>query len=238
MNLQIKKSEMFETVLCDIWENENGEVFMTLNQLANALGYASKSGVENIINRNDYLKESEYSSTHKMWVVERNREVTREMRVFTELGIYEVAMLAKTEKAKKFRLWIGKILKALRKEEVALVAKPRVLSDKEQLMASMKLTIESVENIKKLDTRMDQLETKVDSQITLDYGEQRRVQKSVAKKVYSLTSDPIERKSLFAECYRDLKDRFGVGSYKDIRRKDKGKALQYINAWIPRADAS
>ncbi|WLR44424.1 Rha family transcriptional regulator (plasmid) [Bacillus carboniphilus] len=115
---------------------------------------------------------------------------------------------------------------------------PRVLSDKEQLMASMKLTIESVENIKKLDTRMDQLETKVDSQITLDYGEQRRVQKSVAKKVYSLTSDPIERKSLFAECYRDLKDRFGVGSYKDIRRNDKDKALKYINAWIPRVDAS
>lgn len=34
MQLQIIKSEMFNNVFCDFYQNENNEVFMTINQLA------------------------------------------------------------------------------------------------------------------------------------------------------------------------------------------------------------
>ncbi len=119
-DLQLIKSSKFGQVECDIYSNEK-EMFMTISQLANCLGYASKSGIENIIDRNKYLKDKEFSSTHKMEVVEGNRTVGREMRFFTEDGIYEVTMLAKTEKAKEFRAFIRKLLKSLRKGETKLI---------------------------------------------------------------------------------------------------------------------
>lgn len=119
-DLKLIKSSKFGQVECDIYSNEK-EMFMTISQLANCLGYASKSGVENIIDRNKYLKDKEFSSTHKMEVVEGDRTVSREMRFFTEDGIYEVTMLAKTEKAKEFRAFIRKLLKSLRKGEAKLI---------------------------------------------------------------------------------------------------------------------
>lgn len=120
MQLSIVKSEQFGNVQCDFWRNENGDVFMTIDQLAQALGYASKSGIENIISRNEYLADPEFSSTHKLWVVEGERKVNRERRIFTEDGIYEVTMLSKTKVAREFRAWVRKVLKSLRRGETVL----------------------------------------------------------------------------------------------------------------------
>ena len=115
-NLQLVKSEQFGTVQADIYSN-NKDMFMTINQLAECLEYASKSGVENIVSRNEYLKEATFSSTHKVWVDEKQRET----RIFTEDGIYEITMLSKQPKAREFRAWIRNILKALRKGEAKII---------------------------------------------------------------------------------------------------------------------
>ncbi|MED4545068.1 Bro-N domain-containing protein [Lysinibacillus sphaericus] len=118
MHLQIIKSEMFNSVSCDFYQNENGDVFMTINQLAQALEYSDRSGVQKIINRNDYLKDVEYSVQDKMSSTDGKQYDTR---VFTEDGIYEVTMLSKQPKARTFRAFVRKTLKALRKGEMVLV---------------------------------------------------------------------------------------------------------------------
>jgi len=121
MQLQIIKSEMFNNVSCDFYQNQNNEVFMTINQLAQALEYADRSGVQKIVNRNEYLKEIEFSTEDNLSLVEGNRKVEREVRIFTEDGIYEVTMLSKQPKAREFRAFVRKTLKALRKGEMILV---------------------------------------------------------------------------------------------------------------------
>lgn len=123
-SLALVKSAPFGTVNCDFWQNASNDIFMTINQLAQALGYASKSGIENMINRNEHLKDIEFSCTHKMWVGNSEQET----RIFTEDGIYEVSMLSRTSIAKEFRSWVRKIIKGLRKGEVAI--QPR--QDKKQ----------------------------------------------------------------------------------------------------------
>lgn len=120
-NLTLVKSESFGSVQCDFYQNENNGVFMTIDQLAQALEYADKNGVEQIISRNGYLKEMEFSTTHRLSVLEGGREVSRERRIFTEDGIYEVTMLSNQPKAKEFRSWVRAILKSLRKGETILV---------------------------------------------------------------------------------------------------------------------
>jgi Rha family phage regulatory protein len=112
--------------------------------------------------------------------------------------------------------------------------KPRVLSDREQLLASMKITIETSEKVEQIETKVHSLEQKVEQQITLDHGEQRRIQKAINSKVYETDSDKEIRKKLFSELHREIKDRFAVTSYKDIKRKDMQAAIRYIEAWVPR----
>ena len=79
-----------------------------------------------------------------------------------------------------------------------------------------------------------EIDNKVEEHITLSSGEQRRVQKGIAQKVYELESNPEFRSKLFRELHRELKDRFGVASYKDIKRKELQLALSYIENWFPR----
>lgn len=114
---------------------------------------------------------------------------------------------------------------------------PKVLSPKEQLMASMQLTLETAQEVEEIKGKVEQLEDKIDNQMTLDYGMQRRLQRAVGARVYSLTEDESEKRKMFSELYREIKDRFGVASYKDVLRKDLQSAIYYVEAWIPRRAA-
>lgn len=133
-NLELIKSFNFNEVKCDIYSKDN-EVFMTINQLAEALGYKDRKGIEKILERNEYLKSKEFSTSDKMSVLEGNRYVNREARVFTEDGIYEITMLSRTEIGKKFRKVVRGIIKSLRKGNNVLIK----TSEYQKLTAEAKL---------------------------------------------------------------------------------------------------
>lgn len=118
---------------------------------------------------------------------------------------------------------------------------PKILSDREKLMASMRLSLETAseiaimkEDVQEVKVGVKEVRSMVENQITLDHGEQRRIQKGIAQKVYELDADQNIRTRLFRELHREIKDRFGVASYKDIKRKDMLVAVRYIEAWVPR----
>lgn len=115
--LQLIKSEHFGEIEADIYSNGD-YMFMTINQLAACLEYADKKSVENLIDRNPYLKTEEFSFIQKVPLKTRG---TQNTRTFTEDGIYEVTMLSGQPKAKEFRAWIRGILKALRSGKAKLV---------------------------------------------------------------------------------------------------------------------
>lgn len=66
MNLTLATQNQFNSVMCDFYQNENNEVFMTINQIAQALEYASKKGVENLVANNEYLRDEEFSTIAKV----------------------------------------------------------------------------------------------------------------------------------------------------------------------------
>lgn len=148
-NLTLVKAEHFGEIEADIYSNGE-EMFMTINQLAACLEYADKSGVEKIVQRNPYLKDSQFSGTDVLSVPNGAKSFSnQETRIFTEDGIYEVTMLSKQPKAREFRAWIRGILKALRKGEAKIVpmtdyqkkvieARERNLSIKEQEIRAKK----------------------------------------------------------------------------------------------------
>ncbi|WP_051965514.1 BRO-N domain-containing protein [Thermanaerosceptrum fracticalcis] len=118
-NLALIKSEHFGDIQCDFYRNEQEQICMTTEQLGQALGYEyPKQAISKILDRYPYLREIEFSGVVKLGTPSG----VQETRVFTEDGIYEVTFLAKTEKARAFRAWVRKILKALRKGEVVVVS--------------------------------------------------------------------------------------------------------------------
>ncbi|WP_342515573.1 ORF6N domain-containing protein [Sutcliffiella sp. FSL R7-0096] len=115
------------------------------------------------------------------------------------------------------------------------------LSKDQALVTVLRTTadlVEGHESIVKEQAELKQLinnvNHKVEEQITLDSGEQRRLQKGIASKVYDLCDDPQIRPRFFRELHREIKDRFGVASYKDLKRKELQTALRYIENWIPK----
>ena len=113
--LEIVKQESFGAVKCDFFKDDEQEIYMTINQLAEALEYSSREGVKKILERNDYLRKEEFSTSYKLSLVEGSRRVSRERTVFTEDGIYEVTMLSQKPKAREFRAWVRKVVKDIRK---------------------------------------------------------------------------------------------------------------------------
>lgn len=104
------------------------------------------------------------------------------------------------------------------------------------------LTIEDMiilqaKEMKNVKHRIDVVENKVDNEITLDSGEQRKLQRAINVRVYQrLDVINAERKLMFPAIHRDVKDRFGVASYRDIKRKDLKEALLYVQNWIEKAE--
>ena len=99
------------------------------------------------------------------------------------------------------------------------------------------LIIMQAQEVKKVKEKVDDLEFKVDNKITLESGEQRKVTKEVGKRVHERSEKTgVPVKILYQALYRDLKDIFGVASYKDIKQKDLEDALKYIGNWIETAE--
>ena len=107
-------------------------------------------------------------------------------------------------------------------------------------LSVQQMMIVALEEQEKIVNRVEILENKVDNEIRVDNGEQRKIQRAVATRVYQrldIVPELIENKKfVFQAIYRDLKDRFGVASYRDIKRKDIKDCLEYISAWIEPAD--
>lgn len=120
------------------------------------------------------------------------------------------------------------------KEMEKALTQPKALTEKEQLMASMRLSLETAGEIEVVKKEIAEVRDIAENQVTLDHGEQRRLQKAVAIKVYEIETDPAGQRRMFKELYREIKDRFAVASYKDVKRKDLQNAIRYVDAWLPR----
>ncbi|HDR8159539.1 TPA: Rha family transcriptional regulator [Bacillus cereus] len=91
-----------------------------------------------------------------------------------------------------------------------------------------------------LNSRVTSLESLVQEQWTIDYGQQRVIQKEKSIRIYSLWENGSINKEvhdstskLFRLLGKNLKDAFNVNSYRDILKKDYEEALSFIKGWRP-----
>ena len=104
---------IFENTELQIMTNNNNEIEMDMDELIKALGFESKKNIEKLIENNPELRNKEYSSLKKVLSNEGGILKKREKRVFNQDGIFEVAYLANTERAKQFRRFIKNFSKEM-----------------------------------------------------------------------------------------------------------------------------
>ena len=154
--------------------------------------------------------------------------------IINESGLYSLVLSSKLPGAKQFRRWVtSEVLPAIRK-------KGGYTHEPKSAMEMLRLQSQAMFE---LDDRMTALEEKVDNQMTIDHGQQRQLQRAVSARVLERVATVIPARMVreckpmfFSALYRDLKDRFGVPSYRDVRVSDYPDAIAYINNWVEPAE--
>ena len=126
------------------------------------------------------------------------------------------------------------------KDVLAAAFLPNVHKEPKSAMELLRLQSQAMFE---LDERVNVLEDKLENQMTIDHGQQRELQKAVSRRVLDRAATVIpawaldeQKPKFFASLYRDLKNRFGVPSYRDIRPADYPSAMAYVENWIEPAE--
>lgn len=152
--------------------SQNNELLMTMEELAEAIGFADSSKFRNFLADNPELYNEEFSFLRKVKNLEGGIVKNREKRFFNEQGIYEAALLARTEKAKKFRKFARLLITKFHRKETFLLspevanAKVKILDEKldkiEEILIDRQETFKKMEeDSEKEITLLEKLEEKM-----------------------------------------------------------------------------
>lgn len=217
----------------------NGERVLTTAQLAEAFDTDTNTITVNFNrNRDRYEEGKHFFLLQGDALAEFKRNLTNcnvapninRLYLWTEKGAWMAAKSVNTDRA-----WAA--YEALVDDYYIIKQTANVipLDERQVRLELLKTAIDHEERLAGIEDKIALVEKKVDEQITLDSGEQRALQKAVARKVYGITPVESERRRLFKELYREIKDRWAVPSYKDVRRTELQEVLRYVEAWRPRA---
>lgn len=159
--------------------SQKGELLMTMEELAEAIGFANSQVFKNFLSDNPELYNGEFSFLKKVKSIEGGVVKNREKRFFTEQGIYEAALLARTEKAKKFRKFARFLITKFHKKELVPVKSETALArieefdnklDKiERILLDRQETFSKInEDAEKEITLLEKLEVKLRTLDTVD----------------------------------------------------------------------
>src|SRR5690625_7977296 len=113
MILSLAVKEMFEGNQMNIYTNENNDVFMTREQIGQALEYKNpRRAIADIHSRNKERLDK-FSGVSKL----RTPSGIQETYIYNEKGIYEIIRYSKQPKADAFYDWVYDLLEKLRKGE-------------------------------------------------------------------------------------------------------------------------
>lgn len=95
-----------------------GQIFFSAEEIGRQLGYAKPSKSINILFNRNQRELKGYATGIKLMQVDG---CLREVRCFTEEGVYILSMLANTPRAREFRAKLAKLLRELRQHRVDMV---------------------------------------------------------------------------------------------------------------------
>lgn len=119
-NLTIYESKKFGTLQCDVYKNDDNELFMTREQIGTALEYTNpQKAISQIHDRNPDRLDS-LSTVFSLRNVEGDRTVEREIICYSLRGVMEICRLSRQKKADSFMDFTWDIMESLYKGSTVL----------------------------------------------------------------------------------------------------------------------
>lgn len=217
-------------------ENVNGVLVTTSNRVAEELGVEHKNLLVKI---DEYVSKFNSAESSAQFYIPHNYKdrsgKSNRNYLITKKGIAQLVGGYSAAVPKAFELNVAYINEFERMENY--------IKDNENPFKNLsfqQMMIMTLQEQEKIADRVDIIENKIDNEIRVDNGEQRKIQKAVGTRIYQridiIPQLAENKKFVFQALYRDLKDRFGVASYRDIKRKDLTDCLEYISTWIEPSD--
>ena len=97
---------------CDFYQDRDGEIYMTGEQIGRCLGYSDPMRAISKIHQRNKERLDKFSTVVRLTTVDNKK---RKVRIYNEQGIYFIAMRSDTEKALDFQEAVASIIKDLRK---------------------------------------------------------------------------------------------------------------------------
>lgn len=216
-----------------IVEKVNDVLVTTSNRVAEELGVNHKDLLEKIDGYAEKFTKAESSALVEEFYIPSTYKVEGNFKTYrnyliTEKGVAQLIGGYSAAVPKAFELNVAYINKFEEMKEI--IKNPYKNLSQQQMM------ILALQEQEKIAERVDVLEDKIDNEIRVDNGEQRKIQKAVGTRVFQridiVPTLAEKKKFVFQALYRDVKDRFGVASYRDVKRKDLRDCLEYISTWI------
>lgn len=202
----------------------DGQVLFNPKHVAEILGIADvKSSTRNFNDKQ--LVKLTNSKVHDMHF--RKLHNTGE-NFLTESGVYKLIFRSHKPEAERFSDWVtDEVLPSIRKTG----SYQKQLSPQEMMRIQLGMIDDHEDRIKNLESNM-----------VIDYGQQQTLRQHVNKAVLNALGGKNTEayayisKVVFAECNRDLQDRFKVNSRNNIPRKRYEEAIDYVDNWEPKTN--
>lgn len=178
------------------------------------------------------LECSEYFRQHNFvqssYVNLQNKELP--MYYMSKKGFTLLAMGYTGKEAMKFK---EAYIEQFEKMEEKL-RQPRVLSDKEQLIASMKLSLETAEELNVMKNDIQMIKHQVSEELTLNHGQQQTLHHEIKKRVESIKDDyELTAREIYSQIHSHLRRAFAAPKYVFVKRKDFEEAIAWVKSWRP-----
>lgn len=214
-NIQIFENNEFGSIRTKIIKDEP---YFCLADVCHALDIKNISDMKKRLNRDGVATSEVIDSVGRK----------QNANFVNELNLYKTIFQSRKESAERFTDWVaGEVLPSIRK--TGGYQKPTTIAEQIGLLATGYGDHE--DRIKNLESNM-----------VIDYGQQQTLRQHVNKAVLNALGGKNTEayayisKVVFAECNRDLQDRFKVNSRNNIPRKRYEEAIDYVDNWEPKTN--
>ena len=213
----------------------NGEPYFVGKDVAEILGYS---------NTRDALTKH-VDSEDKNTVAICDGKGNPNQTVINESGLYSLILSSKLPKAKEFKRWVtSEVLPSLRKTGSYTVPQ---MSEMEMIAKLASNAVNMEKALEEQNKRLEKLENKADIPIKeivaetlayscITYEQQKMIHLSAKLRVLKQLNAERSAKNqrlYYNKLYSDIRRKFGVTSFRNIRSRDYRKAICFIDEWEP-----
>jgi|GEM_PF-1757198 len=225
MNLSIVSREIFGQNKMNIYQNENNDVFMTREQIGQALEYSDpRDSIRRIHSRNTERLDK-FSVGVKLSATDGK---LYETIVYDEKGVYEIIRKSAQPKADEFYDWVYELLSKLRKGELEV-------SETGNTKLLLKAALEHEEKIDSIQSDVSYLKNTMRIDGVQEFRIRKRANQVVVKSLGGKKAPAYKELSnkAFARFWRDFKDHFMIPRYGELPKVQFDEGISFINAWQP-----